>query len=175
MQRGDRDVSALSLPAAGPNAPQKHIKAFVPRAGQAATQSGCSAGHGGTIGGAGRGRRGCCPRESSPPISCPPSHLGVIFKGVPVSSVPEGDAQKRGRRVDGLSHSGRSKLCPKDTWAPWGWTCVLRQGTQVPPCPALVTPGPAQGLMYPRGLCKGPLCREWAVLFGLMVRDEFTR
>lgn len=31
-----------------------------------------------------------------------------------------------------------------------GTACVLKQGAQVPPCPALVTLGPAGGLMYPQ-------------------------
>lgn len=51
---------------------QKQIKAFMPWAGQAATQSFCWPGHQSTIRRAGRGRAGCChpPTKSAGPSLC---------------------------------------------------------------------------------------------------------
>lgn len=152
MQRGDRDVSSLSLPPAGPNAHQKHIKVFVPRAGQAATQSGRLARTWWHHEEGRERQRGMLTlsnqAQSSLSISCPPSHLGVIFRGVSVSSGVcwRGMHRQEGGRRMGSATQTRT-TCPKGIWAPRGWAesragswhCLYAgTGAQVPPYPGLV-------------------------------------
>lgn len=151
-------------------------------------------GHGGTIGRADGGTRGLLAlskqAQSSPPISCPPSRPGGIFKGVSVSSgmcwrwmgSATRTAANRAQKAQGLPGDGQGgesalPMCRHCLCA--GTACVLAQGAQVPPRPALITPGPAQGLMYPQGLCEG-LCSHradsgqgpWGTWQGMSLHDR---
>lgn len=182
MQRGDRDVSSLSLPPAGPNAHQKHIKVFVPRAGQAATQSSRLARTWWHHEEGRERQRGMLTlsnqAQSSLSISCPPSHLGVIFRGVSVSSGVcwRGMHRQEGGRRMGSATQTRT-TCPKGTWTPGdgqragqgaGTACVLGQGHR---CHHILvsSPGASPGADVPQGCVRGSGATEQAAGSALWV------
>lgn len=155
-------MSALSLPPAGPNACQNHIKAFVPRA---ATRSGCLARTWHCQEGRDR-QRGMLSLSSeaqtSLSISCPPSHPGVLFKGVSVSSGMcwRGMHRKQAGRWMGSATQARANSLRKAHGLPGdgqragqgaGTACVLGHGTgATTSCPR--HPRATQGLMYPQSV-----------------------